>query len=657
MSGYSRPGFGDNVSRQTVDLSGKRAMFEAMRQEATVSFIKCALHPGLYDTAPPSTDLRSDFSKDGTVIGNFIIPTTALVNEMVPYNTGMILWLCNNGLYSCYRQHFVPIGTQSAVGTGTNSQNQGLLGPQLDLGPNHGAPNNWGIISYVQYNAQLALPVSTTIGPNSPNDQISVSFSQTQTFQNLQNSNEPVSGSQLAFSRMYAGAITAISASTSISSGTVLTGTFTAASIEDTRGVSQDSNNNAFSVATMSQASETSKDYVTQVVNNQGVTVLLGDDVPTGFTNPVQDQAVVVDGQCAVYNGLSYLYMSEVDVNTSAEPNYGTPWTSNFSVQFEAIWVTPWNTQVGTSAIGFSNTVYTLQTFPIGETETLRIKMVIPTAIVCQGATDTQNGTTGQIFALATHIFATVDMTGTIQYSCFTEKKVLRSGNGLDYLGDGVTVSTAPFFGPRPTGTGSSNPIQAPTNTEVYGSTAEFDSLQFRQPYTAQGKYIGTYIALAAGPSAAPSNTAPSANSGYWFAIGIPTFYVTAASTNLPGRVGPARIIRWDNMGQGMQLAISGKLKAQVIPTSQLAPYIKASIMGKKRWCDESATTLLAALCSGEGPFRRVWNNSDYIRFTTDVVPRLDLPGLAGYASNNDAALSALLDIAPEQLGRRQREE
>lgn len=664
MNGYMdrKPGGYDTTGTPRVDLNAKRAMFESMRQEATIGFLQSALHPGIYNTPPPSVDLRSDFSKDGTVTGNFLIPSTALVNEMVPYVTGMLLWLCNNGLYTIVRQHFVPPGTVSQVGSGTNSQNQGLLGPQLDYGPNHSAPDNWGIILLIQYNTLLALPVSSTIGSNSPNDQVSVNFSQI---------------GQLAYTRLYSGYITAISASTSIGN-TALTGTFTAASIEDTRGIpniipsTAASLSDTFSVAALTQASETSKDYVSLVPSDQGVTVLLGDDVPVGYTNPQQDQTVVADGQVAVYNGVN-LGMYEIDVNTAAEPNYGTPWTSAFSCQFEAIWVTPWGTQVQPRAIGFSATTFILQTFPIGETEALQIKMVVPTSIVIQSL-GAQGATTGQIFAVATHIYATVDMTGTIQYSCFTEKKLLRGGNGFDQYSDGVTPQPnlvpppsgngPPFFGPRPTGTGSSNPIQAPTATQVYGSTAEFDALQFRQSYTAQGKYLGTYIAIAGGPSSAPTNVtgsgSPSDNSGYWFAVGVPTFYITAASTNLPGRVGPARIIRWDNLSQGMQLSISGKLWAQAIPTNQLAPYIKASIMGKRRWCDEAATTLLAALCSGPGPFRRVWNHKEYVRFANDVVPKLDLGTLVSYSANNDAALSALLDIAPDQVsttGRRAREE
>ena len=624
-------------------------MYESMRQDATVGFLKCALHPGLYNTPPPSVDLRSDFSKDGTVIGNFVIPSNALVNEMVPYTSGMILWLCNNGIYSVYRQHFVPPGTVSTVGSGTNSQANGLVGPQLDIGmgtfgaPEY-APNQYGIISSLTYGAQLALPVSSGF---SVGDQISVNFDPLMT--------------QVAYSRLYAGAIRAVSASTSISTGTVLTGTFTAASVEDTRGVSQDSNGDAFSIGTLTESSETSKDYVAQVPNNQGVAVLLGDDVPIGYTNPLQDQTVIADGQCGVYYNPAQV---EIDVNTAAG---ASNWASTYSVQFSANFISPWNIQATTSAHGVVATVNNIQTFPIGETDALKIKMVVPAAII-QNSPSPTGQVVWRIVALATHIFATVDMTGTIHYACFTEERTLRVGNGLDMWTDGVNIhphavtgytATPPFFTSRVPGT-SPQPFQ--TATEGYGQTVEFDPIQFRQSYTIQGKYLGSYICIAVGASAFQDQiipALPTVDQGVWIAVGVPFFYVTASGVNLPGRVGPARIIRWDNMGQGMQLAVSGKLWVQSIPTSKLAPFVKQNIMSKSRWCDEAATTLLAALCSGPGPFRRVWVDAEYRRFIEVDLPDMDLAKIASYAVNNDAALSALLDVAPQQFSgsRRGRDE
>ena len=52
MNGYMdrKPGGYDTTGTPRVDLNAKRAMFESMRQEATIGFLQSALHPGIYNT-------------------------------------------------------------------------------------------------------------------------------------------------------------------------------------------------------------------------------------------------------------------------------------------------------------------------------------------------------------------------------------------------------------------------------------------------------------------------------------------------------------------------------------------------------------------------------------------------------------------------------
>lgn len=637
----------DNKIRMRAELC------DVKRQNATLDFIRSALDPSRYNTPPPSVDMRGDFVKDGTIILNAIIPTGAQINEMVPANTGMLLWLVDNGLFSCYREHFVIPGTVSTVGSGTNSQNQGLIGPQLDLAPCVKSPDRYGIIASLTYVSQLALPVSSNY---SATDQVSVSVS------NL---------SQLSYTRMFSGVLTAVSASTSIGN-TALTGTFAAISIEDTRGISQDAQGNAFSVATTTQASETSKDYVMQVPSDVGVAVVIGDDVPLKFTNPQQDQSVIADGQCAVYNTALQPYnVSEVDFNTTNCGPSGGPWgvvppgpegwpppsfIGGWSVQFFAYFVTPWNITAQTRAT--SSGVVNIQTFPIGETEVLKIKIVVPASQV-QNNCGTQTATDSVIMAIATHIFATCDTAGTIWYSCFTEQKPLQMGGTYQQYMDGVKEvpqnaqtydATPPFFTARTTGNQSGGAYQG------YGHTAEFNPIEFRQSFTTQGKYLGSYIAIAGGPSAQTFPYSDDDNDqGYWFAVGPATFYVTCSGINVPGRVGPARIIRWDNLSSGMQLAVSGKFWVQAVPSALLAPYVKAAIMGKNRACSDSALQLLAALCSGQGQIKRVWTLKEYNRYINEDLPKLDLAVLTRMAENDDNLVSAMIDANLFQAMRRAR--
>jgi hypothetical protein len=282
--------------------------------------------------------------------------------------------------------------------------------------------------------------------------------------------------------------------------------------------------------------------------------------------------------------------------------------------------------------------VYTYYTQPIAETGCLRFKVTVPMAVIQAG---TGTLTPGPVTALtvemgiiACHIFASCDTQGSIWYSCFNEKRPLRNGNTIMQWSDGVNTD----WPAAPTGP----PFLTQDGNIQYGVVAEFDPRTYSLGFTATGKYIGTYFSFYGGPTSFNAATDVYANLGFWMAIGSPLFSISASDINVEGNTGPARIIRWDNLAPGMQVAVSGKMWIQSIPTNNIAPYVKAAIQGRNRWVDEDALSLISALLSGPGPMRRVWELPEYKKYIANDVDKIDVKFIAEMARRDDGVASAL---------------
>ena len=91
-----------------------------------------------------------------------------------------------------------------------------------------------------------------------------------------------------------------------------------------------------------------------------------------------------------------------------------------------------------------------------------------------------------------------------------------------------------------------------------------------------------------------------------------------------------------------MIVNIAGSLQVQAIPNANLSPYVKLQIQMQNRWCNEDAIKLLAALCDGPTPFRRIWNKAEYERFKTEQLENLTLESLEKFAQKDSRILEAL---------------
>ena len=200
------------------------------KAEASMQFLRTTYNPIVYNAAPPvTTSTRSSMIKDATIQCQFIIASNTLVGELIPVSTGMILWMMKFGIDCIYRMAFIPINAVS-----TYSSTTGLIGAVFNTsattytaaGATGGAlaaglADVNGILNTITYNQELAIPVG--VATNGTSNIISVS---TGTLNDIE------------FTRVYAGIVEAYSSTVSIGN-TTLAGTFTAASIADTRDICQ----------------------------------------------------------------------------------------------------------------------------------------------------------------------------------------------------------------------------------------------------------------------------------------------------------------------------------------------------------------------------------------------------------------------------------
>lgn len=644
--------------------------------EATVNYIKgSAVVYTKEQCPPPSITYLASITKDVTVTAQLSVAQPALqtyVTESILQTTGAVLWQVERGITSIYRCGFIPINAQS-FNTFSNVNGapsagcagaRGLVGPWLAWGfglqpyPTQAGGSvttyTYGTIAGIVYTQEMLVPYGSD---SEPNDVIQI---------------QPNLATDITFTRVFSGQI-ALQSSTVAIGSTALTGTFSAAAIEDTRDLAQ-SNQGAFAISRLMQSADNRKDAVMQIPVEKGVCAVVGPDINPDFTNPNQGNVLRIEGNYSVWPqtaGLVFSTGTSSTVNWSTFPTLlgtGSPYCA---AEILSYWVTPWSTQMtswatpisGTATTGAPSvqlaspvTITTIQTSPIAETGTLSIKFQMQTAIVLNAigtgalTMTPQQGTDicsaqFQFSVFATHVFARCKTDGQVYYQCFQEHRILQNSCAGYYNVSGVSGWTGPN-NLSEFGTYAGSPqFQVPNS----GNVLEFDPQQFRTSFTSTGKYMGTKLSVAfgfiGGNSAVfnPPTTAGSwTNFGYQVTCYPPTIYTAAKDIDVLGNVGPVRLLRWDNVSYGQQVNVSGKLWCEAVPSANLAPYVKDSIMNVNRWCRASAQRLCAALYNGNSPFKRIWVLSDWVRFCTEIGQNLTLSDIERYAATDKGIATEL---------------
>ena len=267
----------------------------------------------------------------------------------------------------------------------------------------------------------------------------------------------------------------------------------------------------------------------------------------------------------------------------------------------------------------------------VGETSIPKYRVracawVIPNIVWTTLSAQYAYGNLTQISIVATHIFATANLSGSIQYNCFIEDKQF-------FYGSEVQWNSASHI-----------PV-----------TCEYDPNLYFVSYTETGKYIGTLFSAYASPSCDVSiglgaaSVADYGNTTFQYTnVNLQNIVLDVISPDIEveGNTGPARIMRWDTMSAGMQLDVAGKLWAQIIPSSALMPYVKAQQMNRGRYVPEDAEQLIRRLYDSAGtPFRRVWNLRTYKKFLLEAGCDVTREHVINWARSDDGVEEAAYDL------------
>lgn len=582
------------------------------RAGSVIRCIQAMVAPDRFNTPSQGTETRVDILKDIPIQQNFSVIAPTL-GELVPSNRGMILWLIDRGLYSMYRMHFVPAGTVSTASLSSiyNFTTPTLAYRTILASPSASNLTTVGLLSNLTYVWELALPVLQVAGTN---EVITID-------QNIPN--------ELSFTRLYAGQLSLDSSSVSVGN-TSLNGAFSAASISDTREIAQTSNG-AFQVNQIAASSETQEDYVYQVPVNQGVTAIIGPDVSNEFQMPQQDQVVLANG---IYTPIRLTQLNAFQTGAgfsiaATNGDYQNPGTYSqyFFYSLGNAWVSPWNitptivaNAIGSNIQGPTQTVtpITQPTLnPTSETGCYRFRVSAQFAFGYNVNTD--DVTIVECGVIATHIFAGVNLQGNILYTSYKERKPYLCGN----LNLNAAATVTSF---------------------------DFDPTFFRQGFTTDGKYIGTFFSFYVNAVVSAyytyTTTLNSLQNYLYSTITLqpPTIYICTSDVNVRGEVGPARILRWDGLApnnagtgtQGMVLNLSSKIWCQGIPNAQLTPYVKDKIQARMRMVPMDVVDLAMRLFNNpNNPLNRVWNKKEYEAFVRDIVMNLNEEKIIEWANSS----------------------
>lgn len=109
------------------------------------------------------------------------------------------------------------------------------------------------------------------------------------------------------------------------------------------------------------------------------------------------------------------------------------------------------------------------------------------------------------------------------------------------------------------------------------------------------------------------------------------------------GELGPARAVRYDGVGAGQQIAVSGNLLVECVPEGTVAPYVTSSDKALPKTMSINMYPFLASIFNGNTVFRRIWPEAVYRDFVNNVVPSLSLENFAalGGPDLSNAAVAA----------------
>jgi hypothetical protein len=541
-----------------------------------LGLLKTTIDPKRYNMLPPNQLSQPTFSKRIDVIGNIPIYDDAThlnpLFEKVPTQSGMIVWLPNQGVSSVYRFGFVPAGT---VSTGLAQGGDAPLGP--------------GINSF-RYNKVLALPYNSLV----TSDVLTVS--------------PPLTADSLSVARLYSGRIKVVSDTVPIGT-TQFGGYLTATSTGDVRNLFGTYTEDPYSPANMVQMATTTNDAIKEIGVAKGAVTLLGPDISPTFHPPNADKTDT-KGTGTLYPVTLMTGFTTAAQAVAAGPllGGGIPTVINFNLNY-AGWITPYDIDnpLGVLSITGSPTVQNIKLGgglnPMGGT--LDISVNFHTTSPPTGGAAQPAAYEEQWVVFCGHVFACVSSNGGIYYTQKKECRVtsLARGGTFPNTFHSATFSARMFASGGFTGNAGPGDLQ-------------FQYLE------GCGMYIGSMVNVFVNNIGGINGTQPATVIDPAFYYN--TIHVSAHNDGNPGELGPCRAIRWDGLIPNSQLRVDGLFMAECVPGHATAPFTQSGET-MARVCENSnAMAFLAfAYNSPETPFQRNYSSDEYEQLIREVIPNM----------------------------------
>lgn len=361
------------------------------------------------------------------------------------------------------------------------------------------------------------------------------------------------------------------------------TGTLSAGSLTDTRDAAQDiavggTAQGAFTALDLVSQSLTQKDGLKEVPLDQGITCLLGPDIAAVGSAPNADSVVGTNG--LMIPGTGTPVTSLTTQSLVAYPNVSNVGT---------LWVSPWGV-TATPVAALSTTFMNYNPGPINECGSLRLHF--------DGVWNGTTNATASVnvvyanFALilqTTHVYAVVGSNGAVQFTVHEDEQLISM--------DQTIANTPPASQPRRIG-------------------CLVDCNVHPRSFVQQGKYVGTLCRFTVQMNVNGANWSGGFTSFAWL-----TVLASASTLNEHGELGPARVIRWEDVSDGQVLRCDAILNAQVTATGRLAPYLKDAAWRAETSVDAGILPLMANLYNyPSSPFRRCWVTREYVEFVRKLM-------------------------------------
>lgn len=347
-----------------------------------------------------------------------------------------------------------------------------------------------------------------------------------------------------------------------------LSGSFSSGVIADTRDIAQTGGANgvlqAYPVSSLATQSINRSDVVknSQVVN--GMVDVTGPDFPNRWCQPNIDRTDTLQAEFFNVDTSQLKFTSDIFTNLPrANTNNALLPVQNFTA-----WITPWDTDFWVAAASSGDHVTPpanhnrIKTDAINEDGILDIHLKF--GLYMQGTGGTWHLKDVNLVANGSfmHIFAFVGQDGQVGYNVFSEKihATMHSSEAQWSIGQTNTSQVGAI---------SIGGVNAEFSFE---SNPRMDRVAFASE--TGGKYLGTYISVATNVA---NDTVAGGPETFTAQFLNPKLTVRARNIDAPGRIGPAHIIRYDDMAKDQVLQMNGIALIQGIAKGSIQPFVQRS--------------------------------------------------------------------------------